>query len=288
MHDETAVPPLILVIAYRADDHLEDCLHELASTEDVRVVDNDASSTTRDLVDKLGAQYIAAPTNVGFAAGVNLGLDAWWDGERDVLLLNPDARISPSAVAALQAHLHAPGPRRAAVGPRLIGDGNEVQRADWPLPSPVQMWFEALGCVRWWRGRRFVVGAVLMLSGEALAEVGGFDERYFLYAEAADWQCAVQRAGWTVAVVDSVTARHTGSASSSNHEIRERLFHASAEIFGRKWYGTKGWMVMRAAAVAAATRRCLIGSRSDRAVARRTLRRYLVGPVEHARRNEMP
>lgn len=275
------IVPLVLVVAYKSDDHLADCLVTLRSGAarcDLLVVDNGASEATRRIAATQGADYIAAPSNVGFAAAVNIGLDKAWDGERDVLLLNPDARITADGVARLQAGLHEPGTHRAAVGPRLVGSDGRPQRAEWPVPSPAQVWADALGVGRLWRGRRFVVGAVLLLNGRALAELGRLDERYFLYAEEADWQARAQRAGWTVGVVDSVQAMHEGAASSADATRRDELFHASAETFGRRWYGSFGWALMRLGSVLAAARRSLFGSSAAKERNRRVMRLYLRGP----------
>ncbi|MDT4914559.1 MAG: hypothetical protein QOC66_3687 [Pseudonocardiales bacterium] len=267
--------PTILIVAYHTDDHLSDCLSVLGDTSSVLVIDNDMCPSTEALVATRGARYLSAASNLGFAAAVNLGLDAAWDGQSDVLLLNPDARVTSADVAELQQALHAPGTHRAAVGPRLVGSDGGAQVPDWPMPSPGQVWFDALGLSRVWRGRRFVVGAVLLLSGAAIAQVGRFDDRYFLYAEEADWQLRAQRSGWTVAVVDAVSATHVGGASSSDPALRDRLFYASAETFARRWYGRSGWAVMRLGSLAAAVRRSLIGSATTRARSRRVVRIYL-------------
>jgi GT2 family glycosyltransferase len=270
--------PTVLVVAYRSDDHLGECLRGLEPSS-VLVIDNGASEATRALVATCGARYVAAPGNVGFAAAVNLGLSRDWNGQDDVLLLNPDARIDAAGVRSLQDALHAPGTRRAAVGPQLLGFDGTPQRASWPLPSPAQVWFDALGLSRLWRGRRFVVGAVLLLNGSALAALGGLDERYFLYAEEADWQLRAQRAGWTVAVVDGVIAQHEGGASTTDSAVREQLFHRSAELFARRWYGRFGWLVMRAGSLVAAARRSVAGPPERRRLNRRTFALYVRGPA---------
>jgi glycosyltransferase involved in cell wall biosynthesis len=119
----------------------------------------------------------------------------------------------------------------------------------------------------------------LLLNGAALAELGQLDERYFLYAEETDWQLRAQRAGWTVAVLDSVTAQHAGAASSANDALRNELFHASGEKFARRWYGTLGWQVLRCGALFAAARRSLVGRRVHRQLNRDTFRLYLHGPA---------
>jgi GT2 family glycosyltransferase len=270
--------PIVLVVAYNSDDHLPDCLAALGPGADVLVIDNGAADSTRAIAAEHGADYIASPENVGFAAAVNLGLHKVWDWERDVLLLNPDARVTAHDVEVLQAGLHAPGTHRAAVGPRLSWSDGRVQRPEWPMPSPGQVWADALGLTRWWRGPRFVVGAVLLLNGAALVELGRFDERYFLYAEEADWQRRALRAGWTVAVIDAVTATHEGAASSADAVRRDELFHASAETFARRWYGPSGWFVMRVGSLVAAARRSVIGSAATKQRNRRAFRLYLRGP----------
>lgn len=240
------------------------------------IVDNEASPAAAEIAGAFGARYVPTPTNVGFAAGVNMGLREAWDGTRDVLLLNPDARITARDLLALQRALRAQ-PRLAAVGPRLVDDQGRCQRADWPLPSPGQVWIDALALGRFWRGRRFVVGAVLLLRAEALAQVGEFDERYFLYAEEADWQLRAQRLGWEVQVVDSVTATHVGGASSGDRMVRERQFQASGAAFADRWYGRAGALSMRWGSMVAAGRRAVVGSSSSRAHNRRVLRLYVRG-----------
>lgn len=246
--------PLVVIVAYNSDEVLPTCLRTLGQYESVVVVDNAASEVTRSLVGDR-ARYIAAPTNRGFAAGVNLGLATVWDGVRDVLLLNPDAQVTRNQVLALQQGLRDRAPQRAAVGPRLRRPDGTVEPASWPLPSPQQVWLDAIGLGRLAHGPRFVNGAVLMLNGAALAELGGLDEGYFMYAEESDWQMRALRAGWSVGVVESVVATHVGGASSSDPARRARHFHRSGRIFAERWYPGSGARIMRLGRMVAACRR---------------------------------
>ena len=273
--------PLVIIVAYQSDDELGECLACLGQELRVTIVDNGRSPQTRAIAETTYSRYIEASGNIGFAAAVNLGLRETWDGVADVLLLNPDARVASDDVFRLQEALRRE-PRLAAVGPLLVGLDGMPQKADWPLPSPGQVWADAVGLGPRWRGPRFVVGAVLMLRAEALAALGGLDERYFLYAEEADWQLAAQRGGWRVAVVTSASAVHAGSASSTDANVRDQIFHASGETFGRKWYGTFGWNVMRLGSVLAAARRSTVGPPIGRRDSRRTLAIYLRGSMRAA------
>lgn len=247
-------PALVVIVAYRSDELLRACLDGLDGYQPVVVVDNDASDATRALVGDQ-ADYIAAVTNLGFAAGVNLGLRRAWDGARDVLLLNPDARVGAPQVAALQQALREHGPMCAAVGPRLEHPDGTPERSSWPLPSPSQVWLDAVGLGRFARGPHFVNGAALMLNGAALAQLGGLDERYFLYAEESDWQMRALRNGWSVGVAEDLLVTHVGGASSADSATRARFFHRSGRIFAERWYPGMGARAMRLGRVVAACRR---------------------------------
>ena len=137
------------------------------------------------------------------------------------------------------------------------------------MPSPAQTWVDALALSRWWRGPRFVAGAALLLNADALIDVGPFDERYFLYAEEADWQRRARQRGWSVDVVEAVVAVHRGGASSADEQAREQQFHRSAALFARTWYRGWRWALMRAGTLVGAVRRSLIGPPAQRAENRR-------------------
>jgi glycosyltransferase involved in cell wall biosynthesis/GT2 family glycosyltransferase len=263
--------PFVAIVAYRSDHHLSDCLAELGSGLAVLVVDNDASESTRSLCANAGVDYVANPSNLGFAGAVNIAIGR--APGRDVLLLNPDARIGAAEVLELQMALRDPAHHRGAVGPYLVDRRGAPDHADWPLPSPAQVWRDALGLGHRTRGPRFVTGAVLLLRAETIAEIGGFDERYFLYAEEADWQRRALDAGWEVAVVPHVEAMHVGAGSSADNEVREAHAERSSRAFARRWYGVLGAASMRAGSAVAAARRASLGA--DRATGRRALHRQL-------------
>ena len=264
----------VLVVAYGDPAHLRHCLAELdAAPGVVTVVDNGRSDATLEVAGAAGAAYVRPEANLGFAAGVNRGLAAW-EGASDVLLLNPDAALPWSGVAALQDHLRSRD-QLAAVAPSLRRPGGGPEPASWPMPSPAVVWLDALGLSRLQRGPRFLTGAVLLLRAEALRELGGLDERFFLYAEESDWQLRALRAGWDVEVVPEVTAMHLGGATSDSATVRSEHFHRSARLFARKWYGQTGALLMLAASLTAALRRTLTGGRSGRAEALAMVRTYL-------------
>lgn len=254
----TAPGVSVVVVAYGHADDLARCLRPLAGAYPVLVVDNSRNPECAAAAAATGASYVASDRNIGFAAAVNRALETVSAAGDHVLLLNPDAVVEPPTVARLAQVLTAPGNERvAAVAPRQVDPHGAEQRVAWPFPSPGGAWANAVGLGRHVRTWRFLVGSVLLLRHEALADVGRFDERFFLYAEESDWQWRAHRRGWTVELCADVVAHHAGAGTSTDPVVREALFHSSAEALLRKWYGPLGWHSARVATVAGALARAV-------------------------------
>ncbi|WP_454778571.1 glycosyltransferase [Georgenia muralis] len=267
----------VVVVAFGTPNLLRRALVPIAGLP-VTVVDNSSSSQVRAVCTDLGVRYLDPGRNGGFAAGVNVGLADRLQPGADVLLLNPDAEVAPDDVIRLQRALRA-APDLASVAPAQADDAGRRARVGWPFPTPGGTWLEALGLGRLRRGTDFVIGSVLLLRAEALAQVGLFDERFFLYAEETDWARRATRLGWRHTAVEDVVARHAGAATSQDEAARERHFHASQERYLRKHHGDVGWAVARAGQVLGASVRGLVLGGDRRAAARRRARLYRRGPV---------
>lgn len=267
----------IIVVAYGSPDLLRSALEPVVFYP-ITVVDNSSLPAIRDLCAELGCRYIDPGRNGGFAAGVNVGLANLENPKSDVLLLNPDAVITVEDVRRLHAALLA-GDDLASVGPRQVDDSGAAIRVAWPFPSPLGTWLDAVGLSRLRPRAEYVSGAILLLRAEAIADVGHFDDRFFLYAEEADWQYRARLRGWRHQVIDSVTAMHAGGATSSDERKRQIHFHASHERFLRKHHGTLGWQAVRLGQIAADLIRAALrtGTARERLLARSTL--YRRGPM---------
>ena len=269
-----------IVVAYHGAGQLERALSALEGDVDITVVDNSSAEDVRTVALSRGAEYLDAGENLGFAGGVNLALRSLTVRQPEhVLLLNPDAVLTRRNLDALVTHLYVPGNERvAAVSPRLTGAGGRMQRVVWPFPSPGRAWLEALGLARVRARDTFVVGAVLLLRWESLQEVGVFDERFFLYAEEADWQRRAADLGWSAHVCTDAIAEHVGAGASDDLRRRDALFHAAQETYVRKWYGGLGWFLYRCAACFGAAARAVVLTGERRSVAARRAVLYFRGP----------
>lgn len=269
----------VVAVAYGAPDLLDACLDTLGGAFPVVVVDNSSSDAVRRVATGHGAAYVDPGRNLGFAGGVNVGVSSLGHPHGDVLLLNPDAEVTPDAVARLHARLLA-DPGLACVAPSQVDprDGSAA-RVGWPFPSPAGAWVEAVGLGRLRRRVDFLIGSVLLVRAGALDAVGPFDEDFFLYAEEIDWQRRATTDGWRVALCPEVTATHIGAGTGGDAAEREVHFQASHERYIRKHFGTAGWWVYRTAVLSGSLVRSVVlpGDRGRRAAFR--VRLFWTGPL---------
>jgi N-acetylglucosaminyl-diphospho-decaprenol L-rhamnosyltransferase len=245
----------IITVSYNTRDLLADCLESalvgLARSRldgEVWVVDNASADGSPDMVcERFPSVHLLAPgENVGFAAGNNLALRAMGLDEgttaRHVLFLNPDTRVMDDALGVM-VHFLDQAPRAGAAGARLVyGDGG-FQHSAFAFPGYAQIFFDIFPLHhrvldsrlngRYPRrlyegGKPFLVdhplGAALMVRGETLAQVGGFDERFFMYCEEIDLCQRVRAMGWTIYCVPQAEIVHL--VGQSTRQFRDRMFVA--------------------------------------------------------------
>jgi GT2 family glycosyltransferase len=84
----------------------------------------------------------------------------------------------------------------------------------------------------------WLVGACLLIRRVAFEQVGGFDERFFMYFEETDWCRRAKEAGWSVVFQPAARARHLGGRSSDQVPARRQCeFNESKCRYTRKWHG---------------------------------------------------
>jgi N-acetylglucosaminyl-diphospho-decaprenol L-rhamnosyltransferase len=248
-----------VVVNHDAGDALHACIASLRSegVEEVVVVDNastDGSAEGLAATDP-GVRLVRTGANLGYGSGVNRGLA---EGSRAlVLVCNPDVVVHQGAIGALAEALLADG-RTAVVGPCIL----ETDGSRYPSARRFPSWLDAaghalLGIVRPdnpFTGRYrmtdldttapstvdWVSGACFLARRSVLEEIGGFDERYFMYLEDTDLCWRVGRAGYRVRYVPTATVSHLRGHSTARRPYRMLVaHHRSAFRFAATT--TTGW-----------------------------------------------
>lgn len=240
----------VLIVSYQVRQHLEHCLRQLEEQLqrpegpdfEVVVVDNASQDGSPDMVrrDFPWVRLVTLDQNLGFGAGNNRAAEEA-TGDR-LLLLNADAWLADGALAAMDRALDA-DPRRAAVAPRLLYPDGRRQFHWAPATSVVgealQMArnrFEDRAWVhreppRWlWPllGAPWYTAACLLLRRRAFEEVGGFDDRFFLYFEDVDLCLRLRHAGWRLATAAGAEAYHVKGGSELG--VRAEIEYRRAQL----------------------------------------------------------
>lgn len=181
-------------------------------------------------------RVVQAGRNGGFGAGNNFGCaQHMTDGsEPDFLyFLNSDAFPSQDAIKALADYL-TQHPNVGIVGSYIHGPDNTPHTTAFRFPSILGELEGAikLGVVSNLLAKHIVplpvpsetvlvdwlAGASLMIRSSVFKDIGGFDERYFLYFEETDLCLQAARAGWPTVYVRESEVEHVGSVSTGMKE----------------------------------------------------------------------
>lgn len=226
----------MVLVHYSSSSDLQTCLTSLQRERryirSIVVVDNDAPEPVPASA-AATARVLKLPENVGFARAANRGAR---EGEAPFLLfLNPDVTLRPGALETMLDNLDEP--RMGATAPvLLLPDGRAQVGMAGHLPSWTSIAAEHLPGP--WGGapnetRRlflsgrsvasgdgsrlrevgWVCGACCLIRRELFDDLGGFDERFYLYGEDIDLGKRIGEAGARVALSLNAVADHVHIAA---------------------------------------------------------------------------
>lgn len=244
----------VVVVSYNSRTRVRACVETLARLSDVEVVvvDNASSDGTVDVVVDLPVRAVARTSNAGYARACNEG---WRLGSAPfVLLLNPDATIDERSLRTLVETLEA-DERIGAVAPAIVGRDGMLHYSQRRFPRlrstyaralflhrvlPRSAWADEVVRDERAYGRaaspEWVSGACLLVRRSALEQVGGLDERFFLYSEDTDLCRRLRDSGLDVRFEPCAVARHEGGASAPRARLLP-LAAASRALYARKHNG---------------------------------------------------
>jgi N-acetylglucosaminyl-diphospho-decaprenol L-rhamnosyltransferase len=94
----------------------------------------------------------------------------------------------------------------------------------------------------------WVQGTALLVRREVIKQVGGFDERFFMYSEEIDWQRRIKAAGWRIVHLPDAQVIHYGGKSSEQVGARRDIYyHTSKASYFAKHHGWAAGQAVRIA-----------------------------------------
>jgi GT2 family glycosyltransferase len=251
----------VVIVSYNVREILDACLQSLKhaaahfdGTVEIIVFDNASRDATVSLLKPRwpDVTWIASDRNLGFGTGCNRG--AAVATQELLLFLNPDTLVSEDTLRVMRDFFLA-NPAAGVAGCKIVNRDGSLQAASkrsFPSPRVAAYKFVGLGSL-FPKSRVFgrynltyldenqthevdaVSGSFLCIPAALYAQVGGFDEDFFMYGEDLDLCFRVKLAGRINYYHPATRVIHfKGESAKSRPFLSFLYFHEAMIIFSRK------------------------------------------------------
>lgn len=233
-----------VVIDYFAEEELSRCVASLreSGVDDIVVVDNSEVSSSAQWVGDERVRVVNTERNLGYGRGANRGV-AFLPSATYLLITNPDVVFHPGAVRALALYLD-DHDDVCMVGPRILDEHGNVYPSVRVFPNVLLAAAHSLLAPLWKNNpftKRYrspgkngrvdwLSGAAFLVRADAFQAVGGFDERYFMFAEDMDLCWRLGRRGGTLAVVPEAVVTHLEGHSRARQPVAMLAAHHKSAL----------------------------------------------------------
>ena len=167
------------------------------------VIDNSAHPLTNPLLADQRITYHFAKRNLGYGRAHNIALHASKGKAKYNLIMNTDVSYAPDVVTTLKSYLDST-PQAGLAAPKILSPDGSLQPVCRLLPMPANIFLRRFFPrsrlaktmdqdyeLQWWNHGSiadipFLSGSFLLARTDILGSLGGFDDRFFLYAEDVD------------------------------------------------------------------------------------------------------
>jgi GT2 family glycosyltransferase len=226
----------IIIISYNTPKLITDCLDSvtknLPGNSEIIVIDNNSDPETLTALKQFPQiKLIKNSQNIGFAGANNQGV-AKASGQY-LLFLNSDTLVKPGSLQHLidffESH-----PNSGIVSPQILNADQAVQSNGGSLPNIANIagwmlfiddlpvikqifpsYHQKAAFFRKSRSLGWVSGAALAIRREVVDQIGGWDEKIFMYGEDIDLCFRARKANWQVYTYSSSQIVHLGQGSGS-------------------------------------------------------------------------
>lgn len=235
----------IVTVNWNSGTQLKHCVesvleHSEGLVSKIIVVDNASTDQSVACIEGLPkVEIIYAPENLGFGKACNLG--AKKISSNYVLFLNPDAEIYDGSLRTALDFMKAPENKDVAIcGVQLINENKTVDRSCSRFPNLFNTLLKACGLdkafpsmgikmIEWdhetTKQVDQVIGAFFFVRASVFQELGGFDERFFVYFEEVDFSKRAEELGYKSFFLSDTQAFHSGGGVSQQVKAL-RLFYS--------------------------------------------------------------
>ena len=258
----------IITVSYNSSAQLADFLDcavkSVAAPNQIFVVDNNSSDigVTEKLTKNLGINLLKLDKNVGYGSAVNKAVPVLPTDFTTLLVCNPDIELNPETVSVLRSAVQ--DSKVGVVGPRIYNEDGSVYPSARSIPSIRNGVGHAL-FARIWKNNPWsmsylsdahlqtetvttdwVSGACLAIRLELFSQIGGFDDKYFMYFEDVELGFRLRNLGYLNQYLPGVSITHIGGVSTkSSKKIMMKVHHESASLFFSQSHPGILWLPLR-------------------------------------------
>ena len=263
----------VIIVNYNVKVLLRECLDSVCTAiaginAEVFIVDNASTDNSVEFLRPLFPQFhfTRNEINTGFAKANNQAL-AHASG-KFILFLNPDTLVPPdcfsTCISFMEEHADA-----GALGVRMINGKNKfLKESKRGFPSPMVSFWKMTGITglfprspvyaKYYLGNLdentinkvdILSGAFMFVRKKTLDITGGFDERFFMYAEDIDLSYRITKAGFNNYYFPDVTIIHYKGESTKKDIKYIKQFYLAMSQFVKKHYGRGAYSFLLDAAI---------------------------------------
>ncbi|MBO9571752.1 MAG: glycosyltransferase family 2 protein [Chitinophagaceae bacterium] len=251
----------VIIVNYNVKILLGECLASVQKAiggieAEVFIVDNASTDNSIEYLQPLFPQFnfIRNEVNTGFAKANNQALKL--ASGQFILFLNPDTLVEHDCfslcISFMNAHSDA-----GALGVRMLNGHNQfLKESKRGFPSPMVSLWKMTGFTglfprspifaKYYLGHLdenktnivdVLSGAFMFVRKSVLDKTGGFDERFFMYAEDIDLSYRITLAGYKNYYYPEVTIIHYKGESTKKDFKYIKQFYLAMSQFVKKYYG---------------------------------------------------
>jgi len=241
----------VVIVTYKSKEFILRCIRSIyeAAQElslEIIIVDNASEDGVSDLVraEFPDAIMIENKKNEGFARGVNQG--ASMAAGHYLCILNPDTQLYPETLKILLDFLEK-YPMDCIVGPHTVDESGKSNPSCRSLPHIVNIikypislllrgsqlkkprrylldiWnqSETIDSIKY---NGYITGTCFITRLNFFKKMGGFDERYFLYCEDADFGLRIAQGGYHAFLISEASMIHFAGRSAYQNPLPQLYF----------------------------------------------------------------
>ena len=247
----------VIIVSYKVPHYLQLCLESVQRAlseieSEIIVVDNASEDSTLEILSSKfpKVKCIANTVNVGFSKANNQGVEA--ASGKYVCILNPDTLLPENCFKDALAFVDTVNDL-GILGVRLVdGTGNFLPESKRNLPTLRVSLAKLVGNTRTYYADNLsetgigkvaiLVGAFMFMKRSVYSEVGGFDERFFMYGEDIDLSYEVTKMGYANYYLGTVSVIHFKGESTIKDRQYASRFYGAMRLFSQKHFYKSVWI----------------------------------------------